>query len=81
MIVGAATAGIAGGIGLLVLPFTGEMEFDFPCCEGAKPPTTTEGVEELGTTGGDGDTDFFVALAYVRAGTAASGDVFPETDG
>jgi len=77
---GAPTAGTAGGIAFL--PFTGEIEVGLPCCTGAAPPTATGGV--LDAIAGDWIC-FFVALAYVEravdcAGTAARGDVVPETD-
>lgn len=75
----APTAGTAGGT--TFFPFTGDMEFAFPCC-GAEPPTATGGVLEA--IAGDWIC-FFVALAYVEravgcAGTAARGDVVPEAD-
>lgn len=63
-IAGAETAGTAGGIE--ALPFTGEIEDDFPCCcTGAEPPTATagDGVEELVAIGGD-ETAFLAVEAY-----------------
>jgi len=57
------TAGTAGGTD--DLPFTGEIEFVFPCCcTAAEPPTATagEGVEELVATEG-GETAFFAVEA------------------
>lgn len=60
-VVTAGTAGVIAG-----LPFTGEMELDFPwCCTGATPPTARagEGVEEPVAIGGDA-TAFLVAEAY-----------------
>jgi len=63
-IAGAETAGTAGEIE--GLPFTGEIELDFPCCccTGAAPPTATagEGVEEPVAMGGD-ETAFFAVEA------------------
>lgn len=55
------TAGLTAG-----LPFTGEIEADFPCCcTGAEPPTATagEGVEVPVAMGGD-ETAFFAVEAY-----------------
>ena len=66
-----ATAGTAGGID--VLPFTGEIDEDFPCCcTGAEPPIATagEGVEEPVAMGGD-ETAFFAVEAYDRVGCEA----------
>lgn len=63
-IAGAETAGTAGGTA--ALPFTGEIEADFPCCcTGAEPPTATagDGVEEPVAMGGD-ETAFFAVEAY-----------------
>jgi hypothetical protein len=64
-IAGAETTGTAGEIA--GLPFTGEIEEDFPwfCCTGgAEPPTATagEGVEEPVAMGGD-ETAFFAVEA------------------
>lgn len=64
-IAGADTTGTAGEIA--GLPFTGEIEEDFPwfCCTGgAGPPTATagEGVEEPVAIGGD-ETAFFAVEA------------------
>jgi hypothetical protein len=47
------------------LPFTGEIEEDFPCCTAAAPPTATAGdaaVEPV-AIGGD-ETAFFAVEAY-----------------
>lgn len=67
-IAGAETAGTAGEIE--GLPFTGEMEFDFPCCccTGAAPPTATtgEGVEDEPVAIGGDETAFFAVEAYDR---------------
>jgi len=41
---GAPTCGTAGW--MLPLPFTGEMDVDFPFCAGAEPAAATEGVLE-----------------------------------
>jgi hypothetical protein len=63
-IAGAATAGTAG-IG--ALPFTGEIDFVFPCCcTGAEPPTATagEGAEEEPVAMGGDETAFFAVEAY-----------------
>lgn len=65
-ITGAVTAGTAGGTD--GLPFTGEIDADFPCCcTGAEPPTATAGdcVEEPVAIGGD-ETAFFAVEAYDR---------------
>jgi hypothetical protein len=65
-IAGAETAGTAGEIE--GLPFTGEIEFDFPCCccTGAAPPTATtgEGVEDEPVAIGGDETAFFAVEAY-----------------
>jgi hypothetical protein len=63
-IAGAETTGTAGEIE--GLPFTGEIEFVFPCCcTGAEPPTATagEGVEEPVAIGGDATAPFFTVEA------------------
>lgn len=65
-IAGAETAGTAGETD--GLPFTGEIEFVFPCCcTGAEPPTATtgEGIEAPVAMGGD-ETAFFAVEAYDR---------------
>lgn len=67
-IAGAETTGTAGETE--GLPFTGEIEFDFPCCccTGAAPPTATtgEGVEEDPVAMGGDETAFFAVEAYDR---------------
>lgn len=73
-----ATDGTAGGIDGLP-PFTGETEFDLPCCW--TPPTATAGELEA-TTGGP---CLFVAFAYdVAAGCACTalgrGDAVPDAE-
>ena len=56
---GIPTTGTAGGI--TILPFTGEMDFDLPCCAEAGPPTATVGIILPDAAGGE--NGFLVALA------------------
>ena len=58
-IVGAPTAGTAGGI--TTLPFTGELVSGLPCCTSVEPPDATCGVELPDAEGGE--KVFLVAVA------------------